>query len=78
MKVTTDTSGKTTCELSANDRRTLAGAKTIIEQLAFHYRTRPDGQPLAELASAIGAVMRAGTEGEQPEKPAEEPKQPTK
>ena len=58
VKVVTDDGGKTTCELDATHRRTLAEAKTIAEQIA-HYDRDTDMGKLAKVVSAgIGAILK--------------------
>lgn len=65
MKLTTDPqTGETTCELSGNDRKSLAGAKTVLEKLAFHLRATHGGSEAAALATGIEGVLAGGSDGE--------------
>ena len=58
MKVQTDPkTGVTTCELSTQDRKTLAAAKTLAEQLAFHERSSDDADAAKETADNIGDIL---------------------
>uniref|UniRef100_A0A6M3LCU5 Uncharacterized protein n=1 Tax=viral metagenome TaxID=1070528 RepID=A0A6M3LCU5_9ZZZZ len=58
MKLTTDPkTGLTTCELSTQDRKSLAAAKTVMEKLAFHGRETDGGEEAAVLATGIEAVL---------------------
>lgn len=66
MKVQTQTDGTTTCELSEQDRKTLAAAKTIVEKVAFHQRDNK-GPGCMGLATDLGAFLKrtdGSTEGE--------------
>ncbi len=45
MKVTTATDGTVTCELTVPQRKALASAHSVLEQLAFHRRTGTDEEP---------------------------------
>jgi hypothetical protein len=68
MKIKTDDNGVTTCELSTQDRKTLAAAKTIVEKVAFHQRDS-GGPGCMALATDIGAFLKrtVGTDEAAPE-----------
>jgi len=66
MKPTTDIKGTTTVELSKPDRGVLAKAKTIMEQIAFHYRDTPRGSKALvttqDLAEVLAQAAKQATE----------------
>ncbi|NQT36071.1 MAG: hypothetical protein HQ581_01200 [Planctomycetes bacterium] len=68
MKVTTDPdTGVTTCELSTQDRKSLAAAKTVFEKIAYHERGGARGLPAdsaADLTGSFLAVPEAKPEAE--------------
>ena len=58
MKAKTDPkTGVTTCELSTQDRKTLAAAKTLAEQLAFYERPTEDAAAAKEVAEGLGDIL---------------------
>jgi len=75
MKPTTDIKGTTTVKLSKPDREVLAKAKTIMEQIAFHYRGTPrGGKALAIIEDLAEVLAQAAKEELEAKKAAPEAK----
>ena len=57
MKVKRNDDGAVVCELSKQDRRTLAGASGIFEQLAFHARKTAGREAIARTSDLIAEMV---------------------
>jgi hypothetical protein len=58
MKIKTDTNGNTTCELSTQDRKTLAAAKTILVRVAVATHGTNQGAAATSVANAIRHYLK--------------------
>ena len=67
MKLKTDhDTGVTTCVMSTQERKSLATAKTVLEQMAYHARGKPNGLKLQETADMLGTILATQAETETP------------